>query len=1052
MRLYLIAALLGLFFTSATASLADLAKALPPCALDCFTKAILQSSCEPTDQACFCTDAQFTQLVELCVAGSCDIRQSLTTKNVTVTACGQPVRDRTHLVSITGLAGGAIALLVFVLRIVGRLPCCGGQIGLDDWTMGVTMCCVIPVSAMSYVLAEDGLGKDMWNVPFDNITHILYIYFYDELLYLAATALTKISILCFYLRVFPRREFRIMIYIAIGLNVAYILVFDLITAFQCTPIRGAWHRWDDAESYSCRNINAQGWASAAVNIAFDLMVMLMPLRELYNLNMSWRKKAFVMCMFSLGSLYVSTPCNDLTVLTDYYSVTIVSIIRLESLIAFANTTNLTSLATNNTGDYVRVGYWSTIELHVGVICACLPAVRSLFTRIWPRVFGDTTKAVSGGSKSRSVGNGPALASHGHQHAHRRADYEYDYIVVGSGAGGGPLAARLARAGHKVLLLDAGDDQGEALEQQIPAMQLHSTQYEPMRWDYFVNHYDNLTRQEEDSKMIYRTPAGELHKGPNPPDGSDPLGILYPRAGTLGGCTAHNAMITIYPYNRDWDDLAALTGNDSWAASNMRSYYQRLEDNRYAPSDIVTHGFGGWLQTSLTQLTLVVEDFKLLSLVIAAGTAMGQNLVGKVLDTVTGLAGILLRDLNTGVPGRDSQEGLFQVPLAVKVPDYKRTGPRDFLLDTVDQGYPLDIQLSSLVTKVLFNTDAATPRAIGVDYLQGQSLYRADPRASTASTGTPGSAYASKEVILSSGTFNTPQILKLSGIGPKSELSQHNIQALVDLPGVGKNLQDRYETSLIGKSPTDFTLTTKCTFLEPNPGSDPCYTDWKNGVGFKGTYMTNGIAIAILKKSSVAEHDEPDLLISGAPGNFPGYYPGFPQQALKDAQHWAWIVLKSRSRNNAGTVALRSTDPRDTPVINFNYFDAGVRDNGADEKDLQAVYEAMDFSRSVFDNLVPLDGDFNEMWPGKGNVSTEDQMKDFIKKEAWGHHACCTAPIGADGDEMAVLDGDFRVRGVQGLRVVDASVFPKIPGYYIALPIYMVSEKAADVILADAGKW
>lgn len=77
------------------------------------------------------------------------------------------------------------------------------------------------------------------------------------------------------------------------------------------------------------------------------------------------------------------------------------------------------------------------------------------------------------------------------------------------------------------------------------------------------------------------------------------------------------------------------------------------------------------------------------------------------------------------------------------------------------------------------------------------------------------------------------------------------------------------------------------------------------------------------------------------------------------------------------------------------------------------------------------------------------MKDFIKREAWGHHACCTAAIGEDGDPQAVLDSDFRVRGVDGLRVVDASVFPKIPGYYIALPIYMISEKAAEVIIADA---
>lgn len=101
----------------------------------------------------------------------------------------------------------------------------------------------------------------------------------------------------------------------------------------------------------------------------------------------------------------------------------------------------------------------------------------------------------------------------------------------------------------MLLLEAGDDQGNATQQIVPALQLQSTEYEPMKWDYFVNHYSNLTRQKEDSKMTYRTPAGDLHVGSNAPNGSEPLGILYPRAGTLGGCSAHNAMM--YAISSGW---------------------------------------------------------------------------------------------------------------------------------------------------------------------------------------------------------------------------------------------------------------------------------------------------------------------------------------------------------------------------------------------------------------------------------------------------------------------------------------------------------------------
>jgi choline dehydrogenase len=264
-------------------------------------------------------------------------------------------------------------------------------------------------------------------------------------------------------------------------------------------------------------------------------------------------------------------------------------------------------------------------------------------------------------------------------------------------------------------------------------------------------------------------------------------------------------------------------------------------------------------------------------------------------------------------------------------------------------------------------------------------------------------------------------------------------------GVGANLQDRYETSLGGKADSDFALIKDCTFVQSSP--DPCYEQWNNNAISKGVYGSNGLAIGIIKKSSVAESD-PDLLIAGAPAFFTGYFPGYSNVSLADKKHWVWVVLKAHSRNNAGAVTLRSSDPRDTPIVNFNSFGTGVTANGADEADLQALYEGMQFSRKIFHSLIPLDGSFDEVWPSP-NTSTEAEMKDFIKKEAWGHHACCTAKIGVEGDAMAVLDSRFRVRGVQGLRVVDASVFPKIPGFYIAVPIYMVSEKAAEIIVEDA---
>ena len=148
------------------------------------------------------------------------------------------------------------------------------------------------------------------------------------------------------------------------------------------------------------------------------------------------------------------------------------------------------------------------------------------------------------------------------------------------------------------------------------------------------------------------------------------------------------------------------------------------------------------------------------------------------------------------------------------------------------------------------------------------------------------------------------------------------------------------------------------------------------------------------------------------------------------------------RNRLGYVklVLQTACP---PEINFKYFDEGTE--GGD-KDLKALMEGIRYAARLMQStglkyrvLVP---------PATVNIDNDDQLAEFIRKEAWGHHACGTCKIGKDDDRDAVLDGDFRVRGVKSLRVVDASAVPDIPGFFIVSSIYLMSEKASDAILED----
>ena len=637
--------------------------------------------------------------------------------------------------------------------------------------------------------------------------------------------------------------------------------------------------------------------------------------------------------------------------------------------------------------------------------------------------------------------------------------EYDFIIVGSGAGGGPLACNLAKNGFRVLVLEAGGWDAPEVAQ-IPAFHPHASENPALSWEFFVKHYTNP--EQPDSKWDKEND-----------------GIFYPRTATVGGCTVHNAMITICGPSGDWDEIAKITKDESWSGEQMRKYFERLEHCDYAQDSLFKkfadkikgifgirpkanpgrHGFGGWLHTTVANPKSGLGDRELVGEILSAlvATLLDQG-VG-VISTIESFLVDLCQDNiaarfdpNNWETMMRRPEGVVLVPIAV---DHgQRSSPRDYLRQ-VQKEHPdrLTIQTETLVTEIIFDQAPGVtgePAAIGVRFLRGKHLYKAHPEPSGA-TGTSGEVFCRREVILCGGAYNTPQLLKLSGIGPRAELEKFQIPVRVDLPGVGTNLQDRYEIGIISEVRKDFVLLKGLALGEPRPGRppDPALEEWR--AKKTGLYAGNAVIVGVLKKSR-PDLPAPDLFIFAVPGYFKGYYKGYSEDRANPdltTKHniLTWLILKAHTKNRGGTVALRSANPLDVPEINFHYFYEGTDREAGD--DLAAITEGVKFIRKINKHAAEKGVVKGEIWPNPTDeVEDEASIRNFVAREAWGHHASCSCPIGADADPMAVLDSRFRVRGARNLRVVDASVFPRIPGVFIVTNIYMIAEKASDVIAED----
>ena len=352
---------------------------------------------------------------------------------------------------------------------------------------------------------------------------------------------------------------------------------------------------------------------------------------------------------------------------------------------------------------------------------------------------------------------------------------------------------------------------------------------------------------------------------------------------------------------------------------------------------------------------------------------------------------------------EQQEGFGLFQMTIK--NGKRCNTSAAYLTPALKRTNLTVETNALIARVLFDGK----RAIGIEYQQGGKTIQAKAR---------------REVILSCGAVGSPQVLLLSGIGDKNYLKRFDIPVVAHVPGVGQNLQDHLDVNIQYACTQPVTAYAQVASPLSVLGIGLQYLLFGTGPG-----TTQGLEAGAFVKSR-PELEVPDLQMH----LFNAPFSDHGRKVLK--MHAFGLHMCALRPESRGFVALKSTDPNDRPLIQPNSLSA--------ETDLRTLREAVKIARRVVAQPAFDAYRGKELNPGP-KVQTDAEIDDFIRKTAITiYHPVGTAKMG--NDDMAVVDSSLRVRGVQGLRVVDASVMPSLVGGNTNAPTIMIAEKASDLIL------
>ena len=486
-----------------------------------------------------------------------------------------------------------------------------------------------------------------------------------------------------------------------------------------------------------------------------------------------------------------------------------------------------------------------------------------------------------------------------------------------------------------------------------------------------------------TQLMYDPKVTNLYKTePEPHLNDREMSVV--RGRVLGGCSSINGMVYMRGQRQDYDDWGALPGCGGWSYKNMLPYFKRSEHFEAGPANEY-HAKGGELNVAHVQMQYEISD-AYIDAAVSVGIPRNDDING------------------------EKQEGIGYVQVNMK--GGQRWSSADaFLSAEVKRRPNLTIVIKEVAQRILLEGK----KAVGIEYQDAR--------------GNSHQAKASREVVLSAGTYNSPPLLEHSGIGNPDVLAELGVEVKHELRGVGENLQDHFQIWV------QQGVKTKHCLSEDGKFPKVVLAVLKYMFGKKGPLTMPACNVGGFVPNEGAER--PIFQIHFTPGaggmDADGKMVATPDPGVNSTV----CIIRPTSR---GSVHARSKDAKAFPKIIHNYLST--------DHDRELAIEGFKLQRKIYQSEVFKPHATYEILPGD-SVQTDEEILEFWRNEGMSvYHPVGSSKMGAADDPMAVVDSELRVHGIEGLRVADASIFPLLPSGNTHAPTVAVAERAADLILGN----